>query len=63
MSTQLGPEPEICKYEQLRERPGPFYIEPDSNREAPAMGQRSWRRRPRGRRRSAAPLRGTVTLL
>jgi hypothetical protein len=21
----LGPEPAICKYEQLRERPGPFY--------------------------------------
>jgi hypothetical protein len=27
-STPLGAEPEICKYEQLRERPGPFYIEP-----------------------------------
>jgi ectoine hydroxylase-related dioxygenase (phytanoyl-CoA dioxygenase family) len=25
----LGPEPEICRYEQLRERPGPFYIEED----------------------------------
>jgi len=29
VSTPLGPEPEICKYEQLRERPGPFYIEDD----------------------------------
>lgn len=28
-STPLGPVPEICKYEQLRERPGPFYIEGD----------------------------------
>jgi hypothetical protein len=26
-STALGPEPQICKYEQLHERPGPFYIE------------------------------------
>jgi phytanoyl-CoA hydroxylase len=24
VSTPLGAEPEICKYEQLRERPGPF---------------------------------------
>lgn len=23
----LGPEPEICKYEALREKPGPFYVE------------------------------------
>jgi ectoine hydroxylase-related dioxygenase (phytanoyl-CoA dioxygenase family) len=23
----LGPEPQICKYEQLREKPGPFYSE------------------------------------
>jgi len=29
VSTPLGPVPEICKYEQLRERPGPFYIEDD----------------------------------
>jgi ectoine hydroxylase-related dioxygenase (phytanoyl-CoA dioxygenase family) len=28
-STALGAEPEICKYEHLRERPGPFYIESD----------------------------------
>ena len=27
VSTGLGLEPAICKYEQLRERPGPFYIE------------------------------------
>jgi ectoine hydroxylase-related dioxygenase (phytanoyl-CoA dioxygenase family) len=27
VSTALGLEPAICKYEQLRERPGPFYIE------------------------------------
>ena len=30
----LGTEPEICKYEQLRERPGPFYIESDWTEEA-----------------------------
>jgi ectoine hydroxylase-related dioxygenase (phytanoyl-CoA dioxygenase family) len=36
VSTPLGPEPEICKYEQLRERPGPFYIEPDWTEEAKA---------------------------
>jgi ectoine hydroxylase-related dioxygenase (phytanoyl-CoA dioxygenase family) len=28
-SKGLGSEPAICKYEQLRERPGPFYIESD----------------------------------
>lgn len=28
-SVPLGPEPEICKYEQLREKPGPFYVEED----------------------------------
>jgi hypothetical protein len=22
---EVGPEPEICKYEQMREKPGPFY--------------------------------------
>lgn len=27
VSTPLGPEPEICKYEALREKPGPFYDE------------------------------------
>jgi len=28
-SVPLGPEPEICRYEKLRENPGPFYIEED----------------------------------
>jgi len=36
LSTPLGPEPEICKYEELREKPGPFYIEPDWTEEARA---------------------------
>jgi len=36
VSTPLGPEPEICKYEQLRERPGPFYTEEDWTEEAMA---------------------------
>jgi phytanoyl-CoA hydroxylase len=36
ISTPLGPEPEICKYEQLRERPGPLYIEADWTEEAQA---------------------------
>ena len=34
VSTPLGAEPEICKYEQLREKPGPFYIETDWTEEA-----------------------------
>jgi ectoine hydroxylase-related dioxygenase (phytanoyl-CoA dioxygenase family) len=34
ISTGLGAEPEVCKYEQLRERPGPFYIESDWTEEA-----------------------------
>jgi phytanoyl-CoA hydroxylase len=34
ISTPLGEEPQICKYEQLRERPGPFYIESDWTEEA-----------------------------
>jgi ectoine hydroxylase-related dioxygenase (phytanoyl-CoA dioxygenase family) len=38
-STPLGPEPEICKYEQLRERPGPFYIEDDWTGEALAEAE------------------------
>jgi ectoine hydroxylase-related dioxygenase (phytanoyl-CoA dioxygenase family) len=38
MSTPLGDEPEICKYEQLRERPGPFYVESDWTEEAKASG-------------------------
>jgi ectoine hydroxylase-related dioxygenase (phytanoyl-CoA dioxygenase family) len=29
VSTPLGADPHICKYEQLHERPGPFYIEAD----------------------------------
>jgi Phytanoyl-CoA dioxygenase (PhyH) len=37
-STPLGAEPEICKYEQLRERPGPFYVESDWTEEAAAAG-------------------------
>ena len=36
VSTPLGPEPQICKYEQLRERPGPFYIESDWTEEGKA---------------------------
>jgi len=36
VSTPLGPQPQICKYEQLRERPGPFYIEDDWTEEARA---------------------------
>jgi ectoine hydroxylase-related dioxygenase (phytanoyl-CoA dioxygenase family) len=34
VSTALGTEPKICKYEQLLERPGPFYIESDWTEEA-----------------------------
>jgi ectoine hydroxylase-related dioxygenase (phytanoyl-CoA dioxygenase family) len=34
VSTPLGSEPQICKYEQLRERPGPFYAETDWTEEA-----------------------------
>jgi len=34
VSTPLGAEPQICKYEKLRERPGPFYIEEDWTGEA-----------------------------
>jgi phytanoyl-CoA hydroxylase len=34
VSTALGAEPQICKYEQLRERPGPFYIESNWTEEA-----------------------------
>jgi ectoine hydroxylase-related dioxygenase (phytanoyl-CoA dioxygenase family) len=36
VSTPLGAEPQICKYEQLRERPGPFYIESDWTEEGKA---------------------------
>jgi ectoine hydroxylase-related dioxygenase (phytanoyl-CoA dioxygenase family) len=34
LSMPLGAEPEVCKYEQLRERPGPFYLETDWTEEA-----------------------------
>jgi phytanoyl-CoA hydroxylase len=40
VSTPLGPEPEICKYEQLRERPGPFYVEDNWTEEARPAAQR-----------------------
>lgn len=40
VSTPLGAEPEICKYEQLRERPGPFYVEDDWTEEAQAARPR-----------------------
>ena len=36
VSTPLGPEPQICKYERLRERPGPFYDETDWTEESRA---------------------------
>jgi phytanoyl-CoA hydroxylase len=36
VSTPLGPQPQLCKYEQLHARPGPFYIEPDWTEEAKA---------------------------
>ena len=36
VSTPLGAEPQVCKYEQLREKPGPFYIESDWTEEAQA---------------------------
>jgi ectoine hydroxylase-related dioxygenase (phytanoyl-CoA dioxygenase family) len=39
VSTPLGPEPQICKYEQLRERPGPFYIDSDWTEEAKSARQ------------------------
>lgn len=32
--TPLGAEPQLCKYDRLRERPGPFYIETDWTEEA-----------------------------
>jgi phytanoyl-CoA hydroxylase len=35
-SVPLGPEPQICKYEELHERPGPFYIESGWTEEAQA---------------------------
>jgi phytanoyl-CoA hydroxylase len=41
VSTPLGLEPQICKYEQLRERPGPFYIETDWTEEAKPASARN----------------------
>jgi ectoine hydroxylase-related dioxygenase (phytanoyl-CoA dioxygenase family) len=38
-SVPLGPEPEICKYEQLREHPGPFYLDEDWSGESKATGE------------------------
>jgi len=40
VSTPLGVEPAICKYEQLRERPGPFYIQSDWTEEAQSASAR-----------------------
>ncbi|MFH1795416.1 MAG: phytanoyl-CoA dioxygenase family protein [Pseudomonadota bacterium] len=37
-SIPLGAEPEICKYEQLRENPGPFYVEEEWTDEAKTAG-------------------------
>lgn len=34
ISTPLGAQPQICKYEQLHEKPGPFYMESDWTEEA-----------------------------
>jgi ectoine hydroxylase-related dioxygenase (phytanoyl-CoA dioxygenase family) len=41
VSTPLGDEPQICKYEQLRERPGPFYVESDWTEEARVLAMPS----------------------
>ena len=35
-SVPLGSEPEICRYEALREKPGPYYLEDDWTEEAQA---------------------------
>jgi len=40
VSTPLGAEPQVCKYEQLRERPGPFYVESDWTEEAQAAARK-----------------------
>ncbi len=40
-STPLGPEPVICKYEQLYEKPGPFYIEANWTEESIRAVRRS----------------------
>src|SRR5580693_10493954 len=41
VSTPLGREPQICKYEQLHERPGPFYVESDWTEEAGSAALRN----------------------
>jgi ectoine hydroxylase-related dioxygenase (phytanoyl-CoA dioxygenase family) len=41
VSTPLGPEPEICKYSELRERPGPLYVESEWTEEAAAASERA----------------------
>jgi ectoine hydroxylase-related dioxygenase (phytanoyl-CoA dioxygenase family) len=41
VSTPLGPEPEVCKYSELRERPGPFYVESEWTEEAAAARERA----------------------
>jgi ectoine hydroxylase-related dioxygenase (phytanoyl-CoA dioxygenase family) len=38
-STPLGATPQICKYEALLEKPGPFYIESDWTEEARAAAR------------------------
>lgn len=35
-SVPLGPTPQVCRYEELREKPGPFYVEDDWTEEARA---------------------------
>jgi len=39
VSTPLGNEPEICKYEELRDQPGPFYIDATWTEEAQAAAR------------------------
>lgn len=39
-SIPLGAEPEICKYEKLRETPGPFYVEEKWTDEAKQAGEK-----------------------
>lgn len=39
VSVPLGAEPEICKYEDLRTRPGPFYVADDWTAEPPAKAR------------------------
>ena len=58
VSTPLGAEPQICKYEQLRERPGPFYVESDWTEEAKSAGDRRVEFASAARNDLAMPLRG-----